>query len=92
MSKNLIALLIASLVFAVISSIILGENIFNSSGVGYVFGRALGSVGIAVIIGLIPAGIYWIVKRNTMPRLNIVIWMLWAVVSITSLLGNMAQR
>lgn len=89
MSKNIGLLLLAALAFAFVSGLVLGKNIFSSMGVGYVVGSALGAVGIAIIISLIPAGFFWLVKRKRMPYLDITIWVLWALVSVLSLVGNL---
>ena len=89
MSKNIGLLLVSALVFAMISALILGVNISGSAGVGYVIGSALAAVGVAIIISLIPAGIYWLIKRKRMPGLNITIWILWGSIAILSLIGNL---
>lgn len=92
MSKQMVALLLVSILFGVISSMLLGVNITSSAGIGYVFGRGLGTVGLAVIIALIPAGIYWLFKRKQMPGLTITIWALWGLFAVLSLAGNMMAR
>ena len=83
------SLIVASLVVAAISALMLGHNIAGAAGIGYVVGMALGSVGIAVILVGIPAGIYWLFARKRMPGLTISIWVLWALVAILSLIGNL---
>lgn len=89
MSKNFILLIVVALVFSVISALALGINISGSSGIGYIIGNAIGTVGAAMIISLIPAGIYWLATRKPMPGLSIVIWVLWGLIAAISLTGNL---
>lgn len=89
MSKNIGLIILAALVFAVVSALALGINIFGPAGIGYVIGSALGTVGIAIVISLIPAGMYWLLKRKRMPGLNITIWVLWCLIAALSLVGNL---
>ena len=88
MSKNMIFLVVAALAVGVVSNVIRGVNVLSAAGIGVVVGNALGTVAIAVIIALIPVGIYWLFKRKPMPGLNIVIWSLWALISILALIGS----
>jgi hypothetical protein len=89
MSKNISLLLLSALAFAVVSALALGVNISGSAGIGYLVGSALTTVGIAIIVSLIPAGIYWLIKRKRMPGLNITIWVLWVLIAVLSLVGNL---
>lgn len=91
MSKNLALLLVASLIAAVISAVILGENLSGAMGAGYVVGSALVTVAAAVIIAAIPAGIYWLVKRRRMPGLNAAIWVAWVLIFALTLAGNLSR-
>jgi len=43
----------------------------------FAFIGAVFMVGIPILISVIPAGIYWLVKHNIMPGLRIMIWILW---------------
>ncbi|MFL0801188.1 MAG: hypothetical protein K6L80_12105 [Agarilytica sp.] len=89
MSKNIIFLLAAALVVSAVSAIILGQSISSAAGIGFVIGMAAGTVGIAAILAFIPAGIYWLFKRKRMPGLNITIWVLWGLIAVLSLVGNL---
>ncbi len=89
MSKNIIFLLVAAIVVATISAVILGLNIFSVAGAGYVVGTAVGAVGIAIILTFVPAGTYWLFKRKRMPGFNITIWILWGLIAVLSLIGNL---
>lgn len=89
MSKNIIFLLSAALITSAISAIVLGDGIFSFVGMGTVIGMAAAAVGLAIIIALIPAAIYWVFKRKRMPGLNITIWILWGLISASSLVGNL---
>lgn len=89
MSKNIGLLIVAALAFAVVSALVLGVNISGFAGIGYIVGSALAAVGIAIVIALIPAGIYWVIKRKRMPGLATTIWVLWGSVAVLSLIGNL---
>jgi hypothetical protein len=88
MSKNLVSLLLASIMFSFGSSFIIGIAIFNNSGIGYVIGRAIFPVFVSIMVSLILAVVYWLFKRKKMPYLNALIWIIWALTSIMSLLGS----
>lgn len=49
---------------------------------------AVGSVGLAAIVALIPAGIYRLFKRARMPGFDATIWVVWSVYALLSLLGS----
>jgi hypothetical protein len=89
MFKNIASLAVASLVVAAISAHILGYGITRPEEIGFVIGMALASVGIAVILVGIPAGIYWLFKRKLMPGFSVAIWVIWALVAVLSLIGNL---
>jgi len=89
MSKNVFFLVIAALLMAVVSGILLEQNLSSPAGMGYIVGSAAATIGFAVILAAIPAGIYWLFKRKRMPGINGTIWALWFIVSSLSLAGNM---
>ena len=60
----------------------------NSFGIAEILGTAMGLIGITFVVAAIPAFIYWLFKRKTMPGLNILVWVIWAIVAIMSALGN----
>jgi hypothetical protein len=88
MSKNVIFLVIAALVMAVVSGLLLKQNLSSPAGIGYVVGSTAATIGFAVILAAIPAGIYWLFKRKRMPGFNGTIWVLWFLVSSLSLVDN----
>ena len=88
MSKNLVSLFLASIVFSFFACLILGVDVLNNFGVGCVIGRAIFPIIVAIITSLIVALVYWLLKRNKMPYLNSLIWITWALTSVISLLGS----
>ena len=54
---------------------------------GGAVGQSIGVIAIACFASMIPAGIYWLFKRNRMPGLTPLIWVVWAIFS-----GFMAIR
>lgn len=56
-------------------------------------GSAIGSAAMFVFIpciaSTIPAFIYWIFKRQRMPELTVVIWVLWGLFALMSIAGSM---
>lgn len=89
MSKNILFLIIAALVMSVFSGVLLEQNLYSSAGMGFIIGSAAAAIGFAVILAAIPIGIYWLFKRKRMPGLNGTIWVLWFLISLLSLAGNM---
>lgn len=88
----MLTLLIASILVSAVSVIFLGVNVISPEGIVIVVARALGNVGLAVVVALIPAGIYWLFKRKRMPGLTVAIWVLWGLIAVLSLAGNMMAR
>lgn len=91
--KNIgLLFVVALLAFSVVSVSLLGVNISWSAGINYVMSKAVGSVSLAIVVVLIPAGIYWLVKRQRMPGLNTVIWLLWSLLPVLILVGHLMYR
>ena len=85
MSKNIIFLLLASVVVSTVPVIISRE----AGSIGVILGSASATVGIAIILSFIPAVVYWLFKRKRMPGLNITIWLLWGVFAAINLVGGL---
>ena len=81
----LIMLLLSTLVayFTITSN-----NPGSAYSLGFMFGRALASTLAAVIIFLIPAGIYKLIKKEVLPGRNIWLWTFWFIIIAISTMGN----
>jgi hypothetical protein len=62
----------------------LGEKmllLFSTSTTGELVSHVLALVLIPILIALIPAFLYWVIRRHEMPYLAIVTWILWIILS-----------
>ena len=86
MSRNLLLLIAAALLASVIFWHLSGVEVLSAEGAGLVLVLALGCMGAAIAVSLIPAGIYWLFKRRRMPYLSVVVWGLWGVLALAYLI------
>jgi len=54
-------------------------------------GRAFSNTLFPIMIALIPAGIYKLIKKKSTPGLLILIWILWLLLTVMALFGNMLE-
>ncbi len=47
---------------------------------GGAVGQSIGVIAIACLASMVPASIYWLFKRNRMPGLTPLIWVVWAII------------
>lgn len=88
MSKKIGILLVVSIVLSTIVAILLGIDLSSKQGIGWVIGYGFGSVLISVIFCGIPAGIFWLIKHQSMPKLSIAIWVVWCLIFVLATVGN----
>lgn len=51
--------------------------LFSGISFGFLISRVLALIIIPLIVSLIPAFIYWLIKRSEMPHLFLVVWIIW---------------
>lgn len=51
--------------------------LFSGISFGFLISRVLALIIIPLIVALIPAFIYWLIKRSEMPHLFLVVWIIW---------------
>ena len=90
MSRNLLILIAAALVTSAIGWHLAGEDVFSTEGVCIVLVAALGIMGIAIVLALIPVGIYWLLEGGQMPYLSVVVWGVWGLLTLAFLI-NMSR-
>lgn len=60
----------------------------SSIDIPRIIGNVIGLIGITYAVAGIFAIIYWLFKRKSVPRFNILVWGIWAIVAIMSTMGN----
>jgi len=60
--------------------------IFSQTGVGIIIRKVILLVLIPILIALIPAGIYRLIKGNSMPHFLELTWCLWLVIVLSNVL------
>ena len=53
--------------------------IFSDTQMGKLISHVLALMGIPLIIALIPAFFYWIVRRHEMPYFAMLLWLVWVM-------------
>lgn len=74
-------LFIVAILVGFISAAINGEVIFSSGGVGFAFGFGLGLLALSYVIGLIPYGAVWLIKKEKAPSKKNFIWVTFVLFS-----------
>jgi hypothetical protein len=82
-----ISLVAASVVLAIANAFLRGDDIANVPAVA-VAGESTLMLGVTVLIGAIPAAIYWLVHKNWMPELTRFVWLVWLVVGFAFTYSN----
>ncbi len=77
MSRNLLTLIAAALITSAIPWYIAGVELFTAEGIALILVVALSIMGIAFVLALIPAGVYWLFTRRRMPHLSVMVWIVW---------------
>ena len=62
--------------------------IFSGSHIGLFIKETLSLLIIPVVIALIPGGIYWVVKRKSMPYLMVLVWVAWIMLATVLTIEN----
>jgi hypothetical protein len=86
MSLSLVLLAVATVLVSATVAVLKGIDFFSAAGSGFVLGRATVDYAITILVAMIPAGIYWLVRRRQMPRLSVVIWSVWIVITLAMLI------
>jgi hypothetical protein len=77
MSRNIFILIAVAIVTSAIAGKRAGIDVFSAGGSGHVLGGATATIVVAIVLALVPAGIYWLVNRRPMPYLVTVMWGIW---------------
>lgn len=59
----------------------LGE-VFTGGGAGGWIKKVLTFLAVPLVVTFVPAGIYWCMKRSTMPHMKEIFWVLWIVQAV----------
>ena len=54
-------------------------EVFSGGQIGNLIRGLLAMLSVPVIIALIPAGIYWVIKRHWFPYFMEIIWVIWLI-------------
>jgi hypothetical protein len=95
MLKHIIAIILLTLlvilatpqVHAVVAALVAGhdwiaetlKSVFAGGTAGKILKELIASLAIPLIVGLIPAGIYWLVKRSWFPYYMTCVWVVWLI-------------
>jgi hypothetical protein len=82
-----LALVSASLVLALIDALLHGNAVTRVPAV-QVLGEASLLLGITSLVCSIPATTYWLARRNWMPELTRIVWLVWLLVAFALVYGN----
>jgi hypothetical protein len=82
-----IALVAASIILALVNALLRGDDISNLPAVA-VAGESTFVLGVTVIVGAVPAAIYWLAHKHWMPELTRLVWLVWMVVGFAFTYGN----
>ncbi len=66
-------------------------NVDETYSMGFIGGRAIAGTLLPLLLISIPAGIYKLTKKSTLPGFYIWLWLFWIMFSIMSSLGNIIQ-
>jgi uncharacterized membrane protein len=53
--------------------------VFSDGQAGNVSRELIASLSVPFLVGIIPAGLYWIVKRSLLPHFILIVWVTWLV-------------
>lgn len=59
---------------------IAGKPLFVAFGMAV--GQSIPLIAMVCLVPMVPAGIYWLIKRKRMPGLSPLIWILWASTNV----------
>lgn len=88
MKTHWVLIFVFSILVGAVAEIFEGFSL-TSLGIPEIIGRALGLIGITAVITAIPALIYWFVKRKAIPGLNILVWSIWCLVAVFSIIRKL---
>jgi len=54
-------------------------EVFSGGTIGTLLRNLIALIGVPAIIGLLPAGVYWIVKRRWFPYFMEIVWIVWLI-------------
>lgn len=93
--KHLVAIILLTLlvilatpqVHAVVAALVAGhdwiaetlKSVFAGGTAGKILRELMASLAIPLLIGLIPAGIYWLAKRHWFPFYMEIVWVVWLI-------------
>jgi hypothetical protein len=82
-----IALIAASAALALINALLRGDDIANIPAIA-VAGESMLMLAVTMLVGAVPATIYWLAHRHWMPELTRFVWLVWMVVGFAFTYGN----
>lgn len=85
-TKMLIACFATGLLFAFGSS----DSGTGASFLGYAIGAGIALLAAIYLTAWFPGGLYWLIKRQEMPYIDRVLWIVWVVFSLLIIMGLLA--
>jgi len=86
-----IALVAASVILALANALLRGDDISNIPAIS-VAGESTLLLGLTLVVGGVPAAIYWLSHKHWMPELTRFVWLVWMVVGFAFTYGNILTR
>jgi hypothetical protein len=86
-----IALVAASVILALANALLRGDDISNIPAIA-VAGESTLLLGLTLVVGGVPAAIYWLSHKHWMPELTRFVWLVWMVVGFAFTYGNILTR
>ncbi len=62
-------------------------DVFSSSGAGGWIKKILAFLAVPLFVTFVPAGIYWCIKRHSMPNIKEIFWVLWIIQAMIFILN-----
>jgi hypothetical protein len=82
-----IALIAASALLALINALLRGDDIADVPAIA-VASESMLMLGVTMLVGAVPATIYWLAHKHWMPELTRFVWLVWIVVGFGFTYGN----
>ena len=86
-----IALVAASVILALANALLRGDDISNIPAIA-VAGESTLLLSLTLVVGGVPAAIYWLSHKHWMPELTRFVWLVWMVVGFAFTYGNILTR
>jgi hypothetical protein len=63
------------------------SEVFSNGGAGGWIKKILAFLAVPLVVTFVPAGIYWCMKRSTMPHIKEIFWSLWIIQTMIFILN-----